>query len=293
MFEKLKKYLNDYSKEIDEQPQQEYDKSLRDLWEKNAKLAGKILGHLNKRYMSLHRIEDIPEEYRESYKDRANYMSDKMVLIGFARYSFSNGRFLSKDCPSETVAHRDYYLDVLKSILSENYKPPKEIEGILDHLLTLSHLYAYLMPTTPGLSHIIPLRAGYALALLAGSALIKSSIADEKGHAEYRFTRQGKTGDKKKADMLDLISKVCDGLTIDKYRTADGKIRYYSMAGEIQKRFKEDEKIKKQLVKIDKRYKNGTKIPNQDTIVKYLEKIDLENPKRLPFRKKDSYINIL
>lgn len=269
MLTKLQKYLNGYSQEIDEQLQPEHDENLRDLWKKNAELAIKICGILNIRYLSLHRIEDIPEEHRGSYSSRAKCAFDAMEAIIPAE------QFFSKDCPSETVATRDYSLDVLKAILSENYRPPEEIEDTLKHLLTLHFFYAYLMPTTPGLSHVIPLRAGYALTLLIGSALIKSYVADDKGRKEDQRVDQKKSDDKKAADMLGLISQVRDGLTINRYRTTDGKIKLYSMATEIEKCFRQDEKIKKRLGEISKRYKNGTKIPTPNTIVNYLKKIDL------------------
>lgn len=257
MFEELKKYLSDYSKEIDEQqPQQEYEKSLRGLWEKNGAITAKILIHLNARYLSLYRIEDIiediPEERRKSYKLRVNCVRNGLALV----------------IPG-------YSLDALKAILSEDYRPPDKTEDTINHLLTLHHLYAYLMPTTPGLSHIIPLKAGYALALLTASALLKSSLADDKGFKGDRFADQTEANAKKAADMLDLISQVCDGLTINKYRTTDGKIKLHSMATEIRKRFKKDEKIKKRLGEIDKRYKNGTKTPTANTIVDYLKEMDL------------------
>lgn len=206
MFEELKKYLSDYSKEIDEWPQQEYDKSLRDLWERNGAMAAKILSHLNVRYLSLHRIKDIPEEHWESYKDRANYMSDKMVLIGSAGYSFSNGHF-SKDCPSETVAHQNFHLDALKTILSKNYSPPEETKDILDHLLTLHFFYAYLLPTTPGLSHIIPARAGYALARLTASALRESSKVDKKGWASKMTKTKAETTNERREKVYSHYSE--------------------------------------------------------------------------------------
>lgn len=269
MLERLKKYLSDYSQEIDEQPQQEHDKSLRDLWKKNAGLAIKICGILNVRYLSLHKIEDIPEEHREYYSSRANCAFDTIEATVPAAH------FFTREYPSDVIADRGYSLGVLKSILSENYSPPEETEDTLNHLLTLHFFYAHLMPTIPGLSHVISARAGYALARLAASALIKTSIADDKGREEDRFIDQTKADNKKAADMMDLISQVRDGLTINRYRTMDGKIKLYSMATEIQKRFKEDEKIKKRLGEISKRYKNGTKTPTVNTIVNYLKEMDL------------------
>lgn len=201
MFEKLKRYLNNYSKEIDEQSQQGYDESLLDLWGKNAELAIKVCGLLNVRYLSLYRIEDIPEEHRESYKDRANCAFDAMELI----VSYEHFR---DDRPSDIVADRGYSLDALKSILSENYKPPKKIKDTLEHLLTLHFLYSHLMPTTPELSHAIPLRAGYALALLVSSALIKASVADGKGSVKDRTGNSTGTIRIRKDDMGVLVLAV-------------------------------------------------------------------------------------
>lgn len=279
MFEELKKYLNDYSKEIDEQPQ-EYDKSLRDLWERNAELALNVLTELNVVRLPSRKLKNIlhaelpsPVSDKKSFSTLCSQMEiiyNRMELIDKYEQSF-------RDCP------RGYSLDALKSILSENYKPPEEIEDTLKHLLTLHYLYAYLMPTNPGLSHVISLRAGYALALLTGNALIKSFIADDKGFEADRFADHKKANDKKAKDMLGLISQATDGLTINKYRTPDGKIKYYSMAAEIQTRFKKDEELKKQLAKISKRYKNGTKIPDEETIVKYLKEINRGKSEKVTF----------
>lgn len=277
MLEKLKKYLHDYSKEIGEQPQQESDKNIRALWERNAELAIKIYGILNVRYMSLYRIEDIPEQYRESYKDRANRVFDNMQLMVHAEHC-------SIDHPSDIVATRDYSLDVLKSIFLENYNPPKEIEDTLKHLLTLHFLFSHLMPKNPDLSHIISLRAGCALALLCSSALMKSSIADEVGQKGYRSTRQGKAKEKERADMLSLITDACTrvknatGFRKDKFRTKTGEDRYYCWAESIQGKFKKDEDLRNRLeeIRINKKVnKNGTKIPIDRTIIYYLKKIDL------------------
>lgn len=201
MLEELKKYLNDYSKEIDEQPQQEYEKSLRNLWKRNAELAIKIYGILNVRYMSLYRIEDIPEEHRGSYSSRANCAFDAMELIVSAEH-------FSKDRPSDIVADRGYSLDALKSILSKDYSPPEEIEDTINHLSTLRLLYAHLMPTIPGLSHIIPLKAGYALALLVGSASIKSFLADDKGFKGDRAGSSNRIVQARKEEMWDLAAAV-------------------------------------------------------------------------------------
>lgn len=298
MFAKLKKYLNDYSKETDKQPQQEYDKSTLDLWKKNAELALNVLAELNvqlpsRRIKNMPNAESDPEVYSNkkeflAYCDMIKFMDNYMRLIDKYEQSF-------RDRPSDIIANCGYSLDVLKSILSENYSPPDKTEDTSHHLSTLYLLYAHLMPTTPGLSHVIPLRAGYALALLVGSALIKAYKADDKGFEADRFTNQRKADDKKMADMLEFISYVYDGLNIDKYRTTDGKIKYYTMAGEIQRRLKllfkdktkeqikKDEEIKKRLGEIDKRYKNGTKTPNQGTIVKYLKKINLEKSQKVTF----------
>ncbi len=199
MIEKLKKFLNNYSREINKQSRQEYEKSLRDLWKRNAELAIKIYGILNVRYISLHRVEDIPEQYREYYKDRANCVFDNMeTLISYEHFTTER--------PGDIVADRDYSLDVLKSILSENYKPPKEIEDTLKHLLTLHFLYNHLLPTIPGLSHAIPLRAGYALALLVSSASNKSFVADDKG----RTGSSTEAVQARKKEMGDLVVVVFD-----------------------------------------------------------------------------------
>lgn len=284
MFEKLKKYLNDYSKGIDEQPQQEYDKSLRDLWEKNAELALNVLAELNVQLPS-RRIKNIYLEDPEVCSDKKTFLA----LCSKAEFQFNYMRAIDKYERSfkgrsiEKNPHRDFYLDILKSILSEDYRPPDKTEDAMNHLSTLHLLYSQLMPTTPGLSNIIPLRAGYALVLLTGNALFRSFVADDKKFVEDQRASQKKADDKKEADMLDLISQVCDELTIDKYRTPDGIIKRYSMAGKIQKRFKEDEKLKKRLGEIDKRYKNGTKIPSENTIVKYLDKMNLSKSQKVTF----------
>ncbi len=282
MIEKLKKYLTDYSKEIDEQPQ-EYDKSLRDLWQKNAELALSALADLNVRYpdLSSRRIKIYYDDIVASDKKTFEALEKKIHLIyDYTELAAKYEQSVIDRPVSEMVADQGFLLDDLRSILSEDYRPPEEIEDAINHLSTLYLLYSHLMPTTPGLSNAVPLRAGYALALLNGNALIKSLVGDEKGFESAKRSAQKEADDKKEADMKGLISQVCEGLNINEYRNPDGKIKYYSMATEIQECFKKDEGLKKQLGKISKKYKNGTKIPDKETIVKYLRKIDLENPKR-------------
>ncbi len=184
MFEELKKYLNDYSKEIDEQPQQEYEKSLRDLWEKNAELALNALADLNVRYpdLSSRRIKIYYDDIVASDKKTFEALEKQIHLIyDYTELAAKYEQSVIDRPVSEMVADQVFLLDVLKSILSEDYRPPDKTEDAINHLSTLYLLYSQVMPTTSGLSNAVPLRAGYALALLNGNALIKSFVADDKG----------------------------------------------------------------------------------------------------------------
>ncbi len=278
MFEKVKEFLNDYISEIDKQSNQDFE-SIQYQYKKRAELVYQTLPDLNKQIYSHWNIKNTKELYKDRLSEFEGRDRDSSDIV--------SGKWKS-------LIDEDLYVEILKLMLSKNYNLPTttisidaqegtEIRVVTDlidaqnHLLTLFIYYKFIAPTLPDIPLKMMLRIDYAMARLVDLAAVSCLVGHHRGPEHDRFTKQDKADEIKEANMLGLITQICGELNIhgNTYRTAGGKLQPYAVAGEIKKKLG-SERFKKQLGEISKRYKNGTKTPDEETIVKYLKGINRE-----------------
>jgi len=205
MYEKLKEYLNNRIKEINEQSQQKqrYDKSIHDQFDKRTQLVYQTFLDLKKE-VCLHWKIKKTEEF---YKDRLAEIESFDGVAGNMGKSSIHTEVLIPEQLNKLLESEDLFIEILKLILSENYNPPtdtidieaektKEVPNLvalLYHLLTLFVYYKHLAPTFPDMPLKMILRIEYATVLVVSFASISCLVGSNRGPEHDRTLESIKT----------------------------------------------------------------------------------------------------